>query len=143
MQFTQSYVPDSFKITNNDANVAAGDTLQVDTRGNSNTNTVVVFDGSAETDGHFDFLNNLSHDVFIGGALADNFDMSHRFGFTVTGGGGADTFTANTLKPTDFHAGQSDIFVYNAVSDSRARATTPSLRSSWPTARSTPAARVL
>jgi len=102
----------SFDIVENDGNVAAGQTLDVDAS-HLRTGDSVTFDGSAETDGSFVFHNGLGPDVFIGGALSDTFDLTRHAGATVTGGGGADSFTMGTLSGV-----QNDTFVYNAVSDS-------------------------
>ncbi|HEY2069814.1 MAG TPA: calcium-binding protein [Rhizomicrobium sp.] len=109
----------TFDYVTNDATVAAGATLTVDMTLLANNGTV-TFDGSAETDGHFDFLGregSAGSDVLIGGALSDTFNLSHRVFTTATGGGGADTFSAASVGP---HS--ADTFVYNAVSDSTSTA---------------------
>ncbi len=102
----------TFNIVENDGNLAAGATLTVDARA-PRTNSHVNFDGSAETDGHFVFLNGYSPDNFIGGALADTFEFGRPEITSGTGGGGADSFTVGTQTGTHVYT-----FVYNAVSDS-------------------------
>ncbi|HTQ15407.1 MAG TPA: bluetail domain-containing putative surface protein [Rhizomicrobium sp.] len=102
----------TFNIVENDGNVAAGETLTVDAR-NPRTNSRVNFDGSAETDGHFHFINGFSQDSFIGGALSDSFDFTRREQTVGQGGGGADTFTVGALLN-----GHTYTFVYAAASDS-------------------------
>ncbi|HTQ12392.1 MAG TPA: bluetail domain-containing putative surface protein [Rhizomicrobium sp.] len=81
----------SYDITTNDANVAAHHTLVVDARpGNSDTS--VRFDGSAETDGKFNFFAGDTGSVdFIGGAGNDTFHGGGS-GATLMGGGGNDQF---------------------------------------------------
>ena len=65
----------SYKLTSNDANLAAGDTLTVD--GSSLlAGDVLTFNGSFETNGHFIFKSGLGADKLTGGAAADRFDYS-------------------------------------------------------------------
>jgi Ca2+-binding RTX toxin-like protein len=93
----------SYDITTNDATVAAGQTLQVNVIGGGGE--VVIFNGAAETDGHFSMLGGNGDDTLTGGALADSFDMSSGGDDIVAGGGGDDTIafaTAfNTLDQVD------------------------------------------
>jgi Ca2+-binding RTX toxin-like protein len=71
----------SFSLTTNDANVAAGASLSIVgsalVAGNS-----LTFDGSAETDGRFVFTGGAGANTFTGGDRGDN----------VTAGGDVDTF---------------------------------------------------
>ncbi|MBN2971553.1 hypothetical protein JW805_05925 [Roseomonas aeriglobus] len=105
-----------FRITTNDANVAAGVNFLVDasaltstttglgadgeiggTGANADTATfsTLTFDGSAETNGSFTVLGGGGDDIITGGALGD----------TLTGNGGADTLNggagADTLNGGD------------------------------------------
>jgi hypothetical protein len=105
----------TFDYVTNDATVAAGATLIVDATLISNSGTL-TFDGSAETDGHFSFIDrqgSVGTDNYIGGALSDTFNLAHEIFVNATGGGGADTFTAAAVS-----AHSADTFIYNAVSDS-------------------------
>ncbi len=107
-------------IVTNDATVAAGATLTVDATLMGNNGTL-TFDGSAETNGHFAFIDrqgSIGTDTYIGGALSDTFNLAHQIFVTATGGGGGDTFQA-TARVSSHSA---DTFVYNAVSDSTSTA---------------------
>ncbi len=84
----------SYEITTNDATVAAGQTLQVNVIGGGGA--VVIFNGAAETDGHFSMLGGNGDDTLTGGALADSFDMSSGGDDIVAGGGGDDTIAFAT-----------------------------------------------
>lgn len=80
----------SYNFTSNQETVAAGARLWVD--GGSLTGTQTFrFNGSAETDGAFDFTGGAYRDTFIGGAGADTFEGGLQRDF-LTGGAGADTF---------------------------------------------------
>jgi Ca2+-binding RTX toxin-like protein len=59
----------SYSLTMNDANVAAGATMEVD----GHLAASFTFDGSAETDGHFTIVASTGADVLAGGALSDTF----------------------------------------------------------------------
>ena len=85
----------SYKFTSADANVAAGQTLTVDAHTLLAANSA-SFDGSAETDGNFEFLGGKGADIFKGGAGADHFigGLKHD---TLTGGFGADRFIYTAL----------------------------------------------
>ncbi|HEX3675432.1 MAG TPA: calcium-binding protein, partial [Rhizomicrobium sp.] len=80
---------DSASFTTNDANVAAGATMIVDfsSSGPAIGINSLTFDGSAETDGHFAFVepNTVSGMTLTGGALSDTLSFTH-------GDDGADTF---------------------------------------------------
>jgi len=102
----------TFNYKTNDANLAAGQTLNVNLD-NVQTGNSVTFDGSAETDGHFTFTDGGTTNVLIGGAQSDTFNLAQKVSVTATGGGGGDTFTVATASTTVF-----DTLVYNAVSDS-------------------------
>jgi RTX calcium-binding nonapeptide repeat (4 copies) len=64
-----------FDITTSDANVAAGQTLTLDCSAVP-ADDPVAFDGSAETDGHFDFIVFSAAEDLTGGALTDTFDYT-------------------------------------------------------------------
>ncbi|HEY2069806.1 MAG TPA: calcium-binding protein [Rhizomicrobium sp.] len=102
----------TYDIVENDGNVAAGQTLGISgARINNETN--IIFDGSAETDGHFIFEDSGdSTNVFIGGAQSDKFFVLNYSTNTVTGGGGADTISIGG------NITEVETFKYNAVSDS-------------------------
>jgi Ca2+-binding RTX toxin-like protein len=70
-----------------DANVAVGKTLVVEGHAGS-------FDGSAESDGHFKFVQDGSDARFIGGALKDTFDVTGGGGSHLVGNGGNDMIIA-------------------------------------------------
>jgi hypothetical protein len=79
-----------YDLTMNDANVAAGQRLLVDS-----THSGLIFDGSAETDGSFVFHLGLpEQDHVIGGAGDDFFRSRQSFGSgdIMEGRGGNDTF---------------------------------------------------
>lgn len=97
--------PGNYDITTVDANVAAGVQFTVD----AGSADQVSFDGSAETDGSFSFLDSTGNDNFKGGAGDDIFDMTFGGTDSVTGGLGQDTIVA----------GGQDTFVYNAVAESQ------------------------
>ncbi|HTT98228.1 MAG TPA: calcium-binding protein [Rhizomicrobium sp.] len=99
LQFANSGT--SVNITTNDANVASGATLKVDASGIVNDGGFFIFDGSAETDGHF---------AFVGPG-----DSS---GLSITGGALSDTFTLGTdLTALNYIYGEGgdDIFTYSAI----------------------------
>jgi len=81
----------NYDITTNDATVAAGQTLTV-SAGSLGAGDTLTFDGSAETDGSFDFLAGAGNDVLTGGALADAFHLTEGGNDTAHGGGGNDIF---------------------------------------------------
>jgi Ca2+-binding RTX toxin-like protein len=102
----------SYNLTTADGNVASGQTLGVLANGMAAGETL-TFDGSAETDGHFDFGAGAGDDTIIGGAQSDSF-TGGLGADTLTGGGGADTFnygsgadsnTSTLDSITDFVAG--------------------------------------
>jgi len=88
----------SYNLTTNDANVAAGATLTVDASALASINAATV-SGAAETNGSFSFIGGAGADTFIGGTGADTF----------RGGLGADVLTGS--------AG-ADRFVYGSAADS-------------------------
>ena len=85
----------SYDITTSDGNVAAGSSLTVNgiSLGSSDS---LTFDGSAETDGSFDFIAGASlHTHLTGGAGNDTFDLTGADPLADTqafGNGGNDTF---------------------------------------------------
>ncbi len=91
-------------VATNDANVAAGHTLDVNLSGGR-------FDGEHETNGRFDITGN---GRATGGAGADTITLAgsssgNAIAAYFTGGGGADHLTTNASKAE---------FIYNAASDS-------------------------
>jgi hypothetical protein len=80
----------NYNFTSNQATVAAGTRMWVDGGSLTGTHTM-FFNGSAETDGAFDFTGGAYRDTFIGGAGADTFDGGGQQD-TLTGGAGSDTF---------------------------------------------------
>jgi hypothetical protein len=100
----------SYDLTTNDANVATGATMIVD------ASYLIVgtlaFDGSAENDGAFAFLDGADNDTLIGGAGDDTFTMNafDTGPDVLTGGAGADTFIYTT-------AAQSSGTGYDTITD--------------------------
>ncbi|WP_069306024.1 calcium-binding protein [Methylobrevis pamukkalensis] len=77
-------------LTTVDAIVAAGETLKVGVMGGvSSINQGLAFNGSGETDGHFDITGGTGDDVLIGGAADDVFRM-HRGGDDIVVAGAGD-----------------------------------------------------
>jgi hypothetical protein len=97
-----------YKLTTNDANVAAGARLVVDATA-LGVGQELTFDGSAETDGHFLITGGVANDVLIGGAGNDTLigggDNNH-----FTGGLGADNIVATYAER--------DTFIYTDVAQS-------------------------
>ncbi|HKR23928.1 MAG TPA: hypothetical protein VJS15_01605, partial [Allosphingosinicella sp.] len=87
-----------YNLVANDNNVDAGDTLTINGMPLGADNHV-MFDGSAETDGRFEFLGSAGDDFFFGGGGGDR----------ILGLGGADTLSGG---------GGSDIFVYSSARES-------------------------
>jgi RTX calcium-binding nonapeptide repeat (4 copies) len=85
---------DSYNLTSNDANVAAGTTLTVDAH-QIHSGQTVTFDGSAETDGAFLFQAGNGHYTLTGGAGDDTFAFAGNFNAqdVLNGGGGSDTIS--------------------------------------------------
>ena len=89
-----------------DGNVAAGQVMAIDASELGAADRL-VFDGSAETDGAFDFSVRSARATLIGGAGDDLFHLGDRLGSTIhgsggggdklTGGDGADTFVFFSL----------------------------------------------
>ena len=96
-----------YKLTTNDATVAAGQTLTILAQGLL-AGDKLVFDGSAETDGSFTIKAGAGDDVLTGGAGADTINAGNGTN-TITGGLGGDDITGGTGN---------DLFVYNAVAKS-------------------------
>ncbi|HTQ13094.1 MAG TPA: calcium-binding protein [Rhizomicrobium sp.] len=99
----------SYALTMNDANVAAGATLVVDARSLGAGNGL-IFDGAAERDGGFDLIGGAGSDALTGGSGGDTLDLRAGGDDTAQGGGGADSI----LVSTKGH----DTLVYSAASDS-------------------------
>jgi VCBS repeat-containing protein len=81
----------SYDLTTNDANVAAGATLAVN-GGTLGSGDAITFNGTAETDGSFAFLTGAGNDNLTGGGGNDRFNLSMGGNDTVHGGGGNDVF---------------------------------------------------
>ena len=81
-----------YDLTTNDATVAAGATLKVDATGLQAGDTL-RFDGSAETDGHFNLTGGAGNDTLIGGAQSDFFQLRRGGTDSAQGNGGNDTFS--------------------------------------------------
>jgi Ca2+-binding RTX toxin-like protein len=88
----------SYRLTTNDATVAAGQSLYVNGL-NIDASHSLYFNGSAESSGAFNILAGAGNDTLIGGRGNDVFN----------GGGGADVMTSG---------GGADQFYYTYVSDS-------------------------
>ncbi|HEV2563374.1 MAG TPA: NF038122 family metalloprotease [Rhizomicrobium sp.] len=81
----------SYNLTENNANVASGQTLTVNASSLGAANTL-TFNGAAETDGKFTFTGGAGNDVLTGGAGADVFNLQNGGNDVVQGGAGNDTF---------------------------------------------------
>src|ERR1700741_3739039 len=81
----------SYDLTLRDGNVAAGRTLTISAAALGAGNHL-VFDGSAEADGHFRILAGAGNDVLTGGRPSDTFDLSLGGKDIAHGGAGNDTF---------------------------------------------------
>jgi hypothetical protein len=85
----------SFDLRTIDANVAAGETLEID--GTAMTTKFLGWNGLAETDGHFDVTVGAGGGYITGGTLSDTIEFSAHTGIsTGWGRGGADDITCNT-----------------------------------------------
>jgi Ca2+-binding RTX toxin-like protein len=93
---------ESYKLTTNEGNVAAGQTLTVN-GADLGAGDKLTFNGTHETNGHFNLHGGAGADILTGGTQSSSF----------TGGGGIDSLTGG--------AG-ADTFVYGAVSDSTSTA---------------------
>ncbi|MBV9989990.1 MAG: hypothetical protein JOZ72_01740 [Alphaproteobacteria bacterium] len=80
-----------YKLAMADGNVAAGTFMSVDGRALGATHGL-IFDGSAETDGHYLVYGGKGDDTLTGGALADKFHLEQGGNDTAHGGGGDDVF---------------------------------------------------
>ncbi|HEX3810007.1 MAG TPA: hypothetical protein VHW02_09950 [Rhizomicrobium sp.] len=80
-----------YKLTTNDANVAKNKTLTVDGSKLAAADTL-TFNGSHETNGHFDIIGGKGNDVLADGAQADTFTLTAGGNDTANGGAGNDTF---------------------------------------------------
>src|SRR6185503_15222829 len=81
----------SYNLTLNDGNVAAGAGLLVKA-GSLGAGDSLVFDGSAETDGHFAVVGGAGDDTITGGTQGDSFHLEKGGVDTANGGGGNDVF---------------------------------------------------
>lgn len=80
-----------YNLTTNDANVGSHARLMIDAR-RIDSGHHLTFDGSADTDGRFRFLDSAGGDTLTGGHRNDLFDMQRGGGDTVYGGSGEDRF---------------------------------------------------
>ena len=94
----------AYSFTTNDGNVDAGATLEV----NGFASGSLMWNGSAETNGHFNITGGGGNDTLIGGAGADTI-AGGAGNNTMRGGGGADDITCQV---------DADTLIYNASSDS-------------------------
>lgn len=76
------------RITADDGSVAAGQRLVVSATGLAQLD----FDGSAETDGSFEFMAGGKDDVLVGGSQDDGFRLASGGDDLLAGGGGSDAF---------------------------------------------------
>jgi Ca2+-binding RTX toxin-like protein len=91
----------SYSITTNDGNVAAGQQLNVYTQNGIDVAHTVTFDGSAETDGTFNFIISSGQGTLTGGAGADTFIVNATVGsYRLVGGAGNDTFDLSAHPTT-------------------------------------------
>jgi serralysin len=76
-----------------------------------------TFNGTAETNGTFNFLGGAGTDIFTGGALADSF-IGGAGNDTLNGGGGNDTLTGGLGSDTLNGGTGNNVFAFNAVAES-------------------------
>jgi Ca2+-binding RTX toxin-like protein len=95
-------------FTADDSLIAAGKTFTIDASALGAASRL-YFNGTGETDGHYNIIGGQAPDVLIGGAASDTFDLTHGGNDNVTGAGGADTIVAGPGH---------DTFTYTAVGDS-------------------------
>lgn len=89
-----------YKLISNDATVAAGGTLSIAASA-LGTGNKLIFNGSAETDGHFKFFSGLGGDDLRGGALSDTFIYASAANSTST--------TYDTIRSFDFASDRFDL----------------------------------
>ena len=97
----------NYRITSDDANVAAGKRFVVDA-GQLTANESVYFDGSAETDGFFWLAGGAGNDVFIGGVGKDLI-IGGVGNDTMYGGAGSDTFVFRSVADSNVNDGRDGI----------------------------------
>ncbi|MCW5734438.1 MAG: hypothetical protein KIS73_09940 [Enhydrobacter sp.] len=85
----------TYKLTTDDATVAAGRTLTVDGAALGPANKL-AFDGGSEADGSFELIGGAGDDVLTGGALGDLVDLTIGGRDRASGGGGDDSFALGT-----------------------------------------------
>jgi Ca2+-binding RTX toxin-like protein len=95
-------------LVTHDATVAAGELLDVDGSAMVTAGAVLLFNGTAETDGAFSVTGGANSDDLAGGAGAD----------TLVGGGAGDTLTGRGGADRLVGGGGADTFQYAAVADS-------------------------
>ena len=81
-----------YNLTMNDGNVAAGERLTI-RAGSLGAADHLIFDGSAELDGHFTIVAGAGDDMIAGGAKSDRIQLDQGGADTVHAGGGADVIT--------------------------------------------------
>jgi Ca2+-binding RTX toxin-like protein len=101
-----------YVITENNGNLASGQTLTVDASHLINTSLgggdSVTFNGAAETDGSFHFMAGAGKNAFTGGAQADVFDAAQGTIVALIGNGGDDVMNiGSNVDPaqTSLHGG--------------------------------------
>jgi Ca2+-binding RTX toxin-like protein len=98
-----------YDIVSSDENVAAHATLSI-TGSHIGSNDSLTFDGSAETDGHFNIVGGTGGDDLTGGQLSDVINLTTGGNDTAKGGMGADIIIGNS---TD-----NETFVYTSAHES-------------------------
>jgi len=110
----------NYDLVSSDANVATGATLIVNAAALS-VGDSIVFDGSAETDGHFRFVSSNATGRLTGGANRDVFLLDGAKTPFCDGGGGDDVFvygpaTRNVLNGINGGSGE-DTLILDGVND--------------------------
>jgi len=91
----------SYNLTMADGNVASAAYMSVDANA-LGAAYGLIFDASAETDGHYIVHGGAGNDTLTGGGLADKFHLEKGGNDTAHGGGGDDTITmGSTLTAAD------------------------------------------
>ena len=89
----------TYNLTLDDGNVAAGQWLKVNA---APVGGHLVFDGSAESDGHYRIYASAGDDQITGGQMSDRINIANGGSDTVNGGGGNDVINVGAaLAPGD------------------------------------------
>jgi Ca2+-binding RTX toxin-like protein len=109
----------NYKLTMNDANVAAGQTFTV-YGGNLGAANSLVFDGHHETDGSYYFYDGAGNDILIGGAQTDYLNAYAGGNDKLYGNGGDDRFNMQDQLTSQDHidggAGFDEVDIYGDYS---------------------------